>query len=179
MQAAMPGTLNGDSARAELRQLDSPTASASDSAGAPPTAPALAPVAGPPAPVEQLSAPAAELPTAPTPAALTEQPAESTLPSPVSQDSGTGEPEASPVPAATRPRKENNKTPDKSASSSSTDGGGGAVRISTEHANEMLATRLHFKTVHGTKLNNQGIVADALDHYFAYLRKKGALPPKA
>jgi hypothetical protein len=198
MQAAMPGTLNGDSALAELQQMSSPTAPAPVSAGDAPTAPAPAPAsvvrvpveqsappaveptpAGAPPDIEQSTAAVDEQPTAPTPA----PPAESTVPAgeELEQASGVGAegPEASKASApVTRPRKESVKAPDKPTVSPGLDGSGGAVRISAAHANELLGARLHYQTEHNLKASNQGIVADALDHYLAYLRKKGVLPPK-
>jgi hypothetical protein len=180
MQAAMPGTLNGESARVELQQMDGPTAPVSESASVSPTYPPSVPVVAPPTPVEQASPVVDELPTAPAPATLVKQPVEAVSPIPAEHDSQEEEEaEVSSVPSpTTRQRRASTNAPSKTTASSSKDGNGGAVRISDDHANDLLAARLHFQTVHKTKINNQGFVADALDHYLAYLRKKGTLPPK-
>ena len=144
MQAAMPGTLNGDAARAELSQLDGPPLT-------PPTdlASAVAPPPAEPAPTSAAVAP-------PAPGIETE----------------LSLPTANPTSTA-RSRKPAAKVPETSPGI-----GGGNVRISVNHADELMTVRLHFQVVHKEKLYNQGIVADALDFYLAHLRRTGKLPPK-
>jgi len=137
MQAAMPGTLNGDAARIELERLANPT----------------------------------NVPPASTSTFVPEEPIATTQPE-VGEDLATSDvPNAAPI--ATRSRK-SVKTPQTPASTT----GGTALRLSPDHADELLATRLHYQTVHKEKLSNQGIVASALDFYLAHLRRTGKLPPK-